>query len=293
MRKEMRTGVEIVRGLPQEPTSKMSQSEASPTREGWRQTTRPAVSQEGGDPSLTDEDALFLDVDGTLVEFADRPDAVTAPAGLVETLASVETRLGGALALVSGRRIEALDRLFAPLRLRASGVHGAEFRLEPGAPEFWLQAPDLPLHLVAEIAELTNSFPGVLIEHKGFSLTVHFRRSPGLSPALREALRVLVDRDESRGVEILDAHLAFEIKPKGFDKGGAIRRFLDCESFRGRRPVFIGDDLTDEAGFAVARACGGRAYSVAGQRAGAVCAFTGPAEVRAWLSEFAGLRNFG
>ena len=115
----------------------MSQSEASPTREEWQRTTRAAVSQDGDDPCLTDEDALFLDVDGTLVEFADRPDAVSAPAGLVETLASVETKLGGALALVSGRRIEELDRLFSPLRLRASGVHGVEFRFEPGeAPSF-------------------------------------------------------------------------------------------------------------------------------------------------------------
>ena len=216
------------------------------------------------------------------------------PPGLVETLASVETKLGGALALVSGRRIEELDRLFQPLRLRASGVHGVEFRFEPGdAPQLWSQAPDLSPRLVTEIAELTNSFPGVLVEHKGYSLAVHFRRSPALGGALRDALGVLMDRDESRGVEILDAHLALEIKPKGFDKGGAIRRFLDHETFRGRRPVFVGDDLTDEAGFAVARACGGRAYSVAGERAGAVCAFAGPAEVRAWLREFAGSRNFG
>jgi trehalose 6-phosphate phosphatase len=272
----------------------MSQSEASPTPEQWRQATCAVALQEGDDPCLTGEDALFLDVDGTLVEFADRPDAVFAPASLVETLARVEARLGGALALVSGRRIEELDRLFQPLRLRASGVHGIEFRLEPGeAPQLWSQPPDLPPRLVAEIAELTNGFSGVLIEHKGYSLAVHFRRSPALGATLRDALRVLMERDESRGVELLDAHLAFEIKPKGFDKGGAIRRFLDYETFRGRRPVFIGDDLTDEAGFAVARACGGRAYSVAGPRAGALCAFAGPAEVRAWLSEFAGLRNFG
>jgi trehalose 6-phosphate phosphatase len=272
----------------------MSQSEASPTREEWQRMTRAAALQQGDDPSLTEEDALFLDVDGTLVEFADHPDAVSAPTGLVETLASVETKLAGALALVSGRKIGELDRLFAPLRLRASGVHGVEFRFAPSdPPELWSQAPDLSPRLVAEIVELANSFPGALIEHKGYSLAVHYRRSPALGPALHDALRGLVDRDESGGVEILDAHFAFEIKPKGFDKGGAIRRFLDNETFRDRRPVFVGDDLTDEAGFAVARACGGRAYSVAGQRAGAVCAFAGPAEVRAWLSGFAGLRNFG
>ena len=240
-------------------------------------------------PLLEPGDALFLDVDGTLLDFADRPHEVTVPAELVETLRKISGRLGGALALVSGRRIEELDALFAPLRLPASGVHGAEFRLDPAKPlQSLAPSAEIPERLADAVSREATAFPGVLVEHKGASVAVHYRRAPEYGPLLKRALEHMLSGEDGHGVELFEAHFAYEVKMRGFDKGKAITAFLHSDPFRRRTPVFVGDDRTDEDGFAVVVERGGRAYSVAGRRQGAVCAFTGPAAVRAWLSDFAG-----
>jgi trehalose 6-phosphate phosphatase len=229
--------------------------------------------------------ALFLDVDGTLLDLAARPDEVVTPAGLVTTLAHAERKLSGALALISGRSIDDVDHLFAPLRLRASGVHGAEIRLDPEASITPTAAADLPPSLLAELRHAVEPFPGVFVENKRFSFTVHYRLAPSAERPLRSIVKQLVD-SSSISVDIMDAHYAIEIKSPCFDKGGAIATFLSTSIFRGRTPIFVGDDTTDESGFALVSARGGFAYSVGRPRPGAIGAFREPQAVRAWLAEF-------
>jgi trehalose 6-phosphate phosphatase len=231
--------------------------------------------------------ALFLDVDGTLLDLAERPENVVMPASLVATLTRIERKLAGALALISGRAIDDLDRLFAPLRLRASGVHGAEIRLDPGGSAMSTPAAELPQSFSTALARAVEPFPGAIVENKRFSIAVHYRLAPQAERPLREAVkRVVASADAD--VEVMDAHCAIELKTPGFDKGSAIAAFLSTPSFRGRTPVFIGDDATDERGFAVVAARGGYAYSVGRTLRGAIGAFAEPSAVREWLAEFAG-----
>lgn len=232
--------------------------------------------------------ALFLDIDGTLLDLATRPDAVLAPEGLLGTLARAVGKLEGALALVSGRTIDEIDRLFSPLLLRASGVHGAQIRFEPGGPiEIAPAAVELPPLLAAALSRTLVGFPGILIENKGFSFAIHYRLNPRIAPYLRGALQGLLANDAWRGLEIEDASYAFEVKPPSFDKGKAIARFLTRPPFRGRTPIFVGDDTTDESGFAAVTARGGHAYAVGRPRSGASGFFESPRTVREWLAAFA------
>ena len=230
--------------------------------------------------------ALFLDVDGTLLDLAARPDNVVTPPDLVMTLARAETKLAGALALISGRSIDDVDRLFAPLRLRVSGVHGAEIRLDPDAPTTPTSATDLPQPLLAALSRAVEPFPGVFVENKRFSFTVHYRLAPAAERPLRNIVKQLVDSIPI-AVDIMDAHYAIEIKSPCFDKGSAIAAFLSTSTFRGRTPIFVGDDTTDESGFALVTARGGFAYSVGRPRLGAIGAFSEPRAVREWLAKFA------
>ena len=232
--------------------------------------------------------ALFLDVDGTLLDLAATPDAVCVPADLIATLARAERKLAGALALVSGRTIEDLDRLFDPLRLRGSGVHGAQMRLQPNRPAQAVPAAvQLPPSLETTVRCAIRHFPALLVENKGFSLAVHYRRNPQAAQWLRETLQELILATPSWGVELLDAHYAFELKRPSFNKGKSIALFLQEPPFHGRRPVFIGDDTTDEAGFAEVVARGGQAYSIGERRPGAIGFFESPQMVRQWLTAFA------
>jgi trehalose 6-phosphate phosphatase len=232
--------------------------------------------------------ALFLDVDGTLIDLAERPDGVITPAGLVATLNKIERKLAGALALISGRAIDDLDGLFEPLRLRASGVHGAEMRFDPGGSTTSTPAPtELPQSLFKALTRAFEAFPGVFVENKRFSIAVHYRLAPAAERPVRETVMRLIDSLRP-AVEVMNAHCALELKAPGFDKGGAIAAFLSTPAFRGRTPVFVGDDATDESGFAVVVARGGCAYSVGRLLPGAIGAFPEPRAVRDWLAEFAG-----
>ena len=194
--------------------------------------------------------AVFLDVDGTLLDLASSPDTVFVPDGLVGVLSRATRRLSGALALVSGRTIDDMDLLFAPLRLRASGVHGAQIRIHPTQPiQIAPAASELPLSFRTALNVALSRFQGILIENKGFSVAIHYRLNPEIAANLRGALRDLIAAEPWRGLEIEDAHFAFELKPPSFDKGKAIAHFLACAPFRGRTPIFIGDDTTDEFRF--------------------------------------------
>lgn len=235
--------------------------------------------------AFADDTALFLDVDGTLLDIAETPGDVLTPVGLIGALQRIERKLCGALALVSGRPIEQLDRLFSPLRLRAGGVHGAEMRFDPEAePKPTPYAHELPDSLIVALGDALRPFPGVFIERKTYSVAVHYRGAPDTGSQVREVLRRLIEEPAHSGIEIFDAHFAFELKLPGFDKGGAITMFLQTVPFVGRVPMFVGDDTTDEAGFAAVVARGGSAYSVGRWRPGASGVFEDPTSVRAWLA---------
>lgn len=238
-------------------------------------------------PMPNDTWALFLDVDGTLLDIAATPDAVVVPETLTDLLASLQYALDGALALVSGRPIAELDRLFAPLALPAAGQHGAELRLGPGEPVRRRGSmPD-----VAPVTARLEAFAarrGILVERKGMSVAAHYRAAPERETELRAFLEDLLHEQSSSGFEVLPAKMAFEVKPRGFNKRSAVEAFLRVEPFTGRLPVFIGDDRTDEDGFAAVRAHGGHAIRVGTvPAAGIFWTVASPQALRAWLTRVA------
>jgi trehalose 6-phosphate phosphatase len=232
--------------------------------------------------------ALFLDVDGTMLDIAATPERVVVPDGLIETIARLERLLGGALAIVSGRTLADIDRLFAPLRLRAAGVHGAEMRFDPDAPVIATAgAIPLPDSLWREFADVTLAFPGALAENKRFSFTAHYRAAPQAAGPLRAALQSLIETHATGELELTDTLCAYELRPSRVNKGEAVRRFLERPPFLGRRPMFVGDDASDEFGFRSVADRRGLAFSVGAPRPRVDHVFADPATVRQWLGRLA------
>ena len=230
---------------------------------------------------------MFLDVDGTLLDLAPRPEAVVVTPALLADLRAAERSLDGALALVSGRPIEALDGLFAPLRLRAAGIHGAEIRCSPRGPVAGLTRGRLSDEAWRALDQLLREFPGSYAENKGVSFAVHYPKPGTDAAALKQALKQLMSSIDVSGetLQLLAGHAVFEIQLTGFDKGRAIERFMAKPPFCTRKPVFVGDDEIDRAGFETALALGGLAFSVGVDLPGVTGTFTGPEAVRAWLHE--------
>lgn len=209
-------------------------------------------------PPLHTNAALFLDFDGTLVELAETPEAIELAPTLVALLAELSDLLAGALAIVTGRQIEVLDRFLAPLRLPAACEHGVQRRDAHG--RLLAQIPpglDEALHLCESLA---RSHPTLLVERKRASIALHYRRAQGLQALCRQALgRVLQGRPQ---LELLQGKCVLEVKRAGVNKGEAIAAFLREPPFAGRTPVFAGDDSTDESGFAVVQAHAGIAIKI-------------------------------
>lgn len=236
------------------------------------------------DPSRT---ALLLDVDGTLLDIAPTPQQVVVPSELRATLAALQLRFGGALALVSGRPLAELDRLFAPLRLPAVGGHGAELRVDGQSAAFG-EAVALDAELLVAVEAAARVHPGVLIEQKGYSVALHYRLAPSHGPGLvRQVKRILELQPSSDALELLHGKAVIEIKSNAFDKGTAVRALMRHPPFEGRTPVFIGDDKTDEHAFAVMPELEGCAFSVGRRLRGAQDHFASPSAVRAWLAGMA------
>ena len=234
-------------------------------------------------PSPAADWALFLDVDGCLVDFADAPDAVQLPRRLPALLARLAHRLDGAVALVSGRPLTGLDRMFSPLRMPAAGLHGLELRNRTQLRE----APEAPAalgHVRDEAAEIALAYPGAIVEDKGAALGLHWRTAP----AARDALRALAEAALPRlpGYRLQHGDNVVELRPADGDKGSAIAALLDEAPFRGRLPVFAGDDITDESGFATVNARGGISVLVGAREPSAAhYALRSPNAVRRWLAE--------
>lgn len=231
-------------------------------------------------PLLTPAHALFLDFDGTLTEMAPRPEAVRVASGLVPTLSALYTQLGGALAIVTGRREADIDIFLAPLRLPLASEHGAQYRLTdtsyPSVPQ-----PDLEPVLRA-VHELVALHPGLVAEPKRASVALHYRLVPHLEDLCYQTVKHAMQGVE--GVELLRGKCVFEIKPQGSNKGQAITDFMTQSPFAGRIPVFVGDDVTDEAGFVAVQALGGVAIKVGEGPTLAQHRCMTPAALRGWLS---------
>lgn len=227
--------------------------------------------------------AFFLDVDGTLIDIAPRPDAVVVPRGLPDTLSALAARAEGALALVSGRSLASLDDLFGAGRFAAAGVHGADIRLSAGRPSE--RAPGLDEALRRDLSTTAAEFDGVLAEDKENAVAIHYRARPEIAPVLKRALVEVIGRRQ--GIEIMPGHCVFEVRRQGIDKGAAVGRFMAAAPFAGRRPVFIGDDVTDEAGFRAVNNAGGIAVAVGTPREGAQALLPDPRSVRALLTHLA------
>lgn len=205
--------------------------------------------------------ALFLDVDGTLLQIAETPQDVRVPQALTQLLQDLHARLNGALALVSGRSIANLDQLFAPLQLCAAGVHGCERR----DPEGRLHHASVDLRSMAaaheELARCVRMHDGLLLEDKGYGVAVHFRRAPHLAAEVHSVTRrVCANLGPSFTVQA--GKCVFEIRPAAATKGAAISAFMKQPPFSGRKPVFLGDDVTDEHGFLAVNKLGGTSIRV-------------------------------
>ena len=219
--------------------------------------------------------ALFLDFDGTLVEIAARPDAVVVPPTLPLLLGRLSQRLGGALAVVSGRPLVELDRLL-PVGIVKVGDHGATIRLSPDGP--LLEQP-LPVPADAwreRAAAFARAWPGTLLENKAYGFALHYRQVPEAEAPARAAMAAIIAGDPD--FTLLPARMAWEVVPRGATKGTAVAALMMRAPFRGRAPVFIGDDATDEAGMAAARAAGGHGLRLQER-------FGTPAALRAWLAQ--------
>jgi len=223
--------------------------------------------------------SLFLDFDGTLVDIAPSPDDVVVDAALLQLLAGLAQRLE--VAVVSGRSIAQLDALLGPLvdRLALSGSHGSEHRFDGAA-----ERPPRPASLdtvATRMRDAAAAHAGTIVEPKTFGVALHYR----LAPAFATEARSLADALAAElGLAVQTGKMMVEVRLPGSDKGGAIARLMRRPAMAGTRPVFIGDDVTDESGFVAANALGGAGILVGEPRATAAgFRLPHPAAVRRWL----------
>lgn len=241
------------------------------------------------DPMLTrsigpaDTCALFLDVDGTILDIAETPDAVQVDDHLRAVLRHLQVNLGGALALVSGRPIADLDRLFEPLHLPIAGLHGLERRAADGVIHRIDGAAGLD-NLRSPLQIFAAARPGLVLEDKKLTLALHYRQAPTAETEARAFVEELVAG--CRGLEVLHGKMVLEIKPRQADKGAAILAFMNEPPYLGRKPVFIGDDVTDEDGFAIVNRMDGFSVRVGTEKKTAArYHLSDVAAVTAWLGE--------
>jgi len=239
------------------------------------------TGKEARPPMLKPDNALFLDFDGTLAAFAQHPDGVTIEAGLPELLVRVRERLGGALAIVTGRRLDSLDGLIGATRFAGAGLHGAEWRLAEGESHF-SGNPVGASRIATALRDRFRADPRVLIEDKGASVALHYRRAPRQAEACMKALRELARGPE---FEVLPGRFLVEARPRGVHKGSAVKELQRHAPFKGRQPVFVGDDRTDEDGFRAVLVLGGYGVKVGPEPSEARYRLASVTSVKAWLTK--------
>ncbi|MBN9554747.1 MAG: trehalose-phosphatase [Alphaproteobacteria bacterium] len=236
-------------------------------------------------PPVNRNSALFLDIDGTLLDMARTPDDVVVPDGLLASLARLHDALDGALAFVSGRSLGAIDTLFAPFRTAAVGCHGAEIRSADGRVEA-LAAP-IPDPVRALFGTLTDRHPGTLLEDKLYALSLHYRLAPEARSALLAAMEENAALFADQRVSIQLGKAVIDAKRVGIDKGVGVRTLMRQKPFRDRVPLFGGDDTTDTDVFHILPELGGEGFSVGRALRGAAYEFSSPEAVRQWLNDLA------
>ena len=246
--------------------------------------THARAPRRGRPPALNARCALFLDIDGTLLDLASAPDRVRVDAYIRALLPALAQGLGGAVALITGRAIADADRLFRGLVLPVAGQHGLERRAADGSIHLHEASMRGLERLRRELARFATRHPGLLLEDKGATLALHYRRAPGLAAHVHRTLRTMLRATAvSAQWRLQPGKRILEIKPDGRDKGTAILEYMAELPFAGRLPVFVGDDLTDEYGFVAAMHLGGWAVKVGRGPTRARYRLRDVAAVRAWL----------
>ncbi len=236
-----------------------------------------------------DQCAILLDIDGTLLDLAPTPREVWVPPGLAKTLNGLLDKTAGALALVSGRSLNDIDLIFAPEQYPAVGGHGAEMRVAADSEAVATHAPPMDKELKRRLAAIAKLSPGILLEDKGYSLALHYRLAPHAEKAIYAAVSLIRADLPNAPIEVLPGKCVCEIKHSGFNKATGVLELMSHEPFRGRCPIFIGDDVTDETVFAILPDLGGLAFSVGRRATGVADHFDEPRDVREWLARL--LRN--
>ncbi len=237
-------------------------------------------------PPLTADTALFLDFDGTLVDIARTPEDIRVAEDLGHLLQSVSGTLQGALAVISGRPIDAIDRFLGGAVRAVAGIHGATRRDAGGATH------EAPVDRMAlnDYRPMLESFAhhhaGILLEDKGISIAVHYREAPDWAEKSRQIVADCAAASQGR-LESLEGKMVAELKPARITKAGALSAYMNEAPFRGRRAVFAGDDITDEAGFTAVARIGGYGVIV-GERTptAATSRLASVADMHQWLRVF-------
>lgn len=233
-------------------------------------------------PLLGLDNGLLSDFDGTLVELASHPDAVSPSAGLAGWLYQLEKLLGDALAIVTGRRLAEVDRHLEPLRLMGAGAHGAELRVRIAGKTTPVIAA-LEASLISGIEAAIADLPGIWLENKTFALAVHFRDNPAAGGECLRRVRQVAEGHPQ--IDVFGGHAVVELRRKGLSKGSAIYFLLQHPAFAGRLPVFVGDDLADEEGFTAVQASGGYGIKVGAGNTVAQYRLADVPAVHRWLRE--------
>jgi len=246
--------------------------------------TQDTTAETPPNPAICGGDyAFFFDVDGTLAEICPEPDAVTIPVSVRNNLHSLSAACGGAVALISGRPIEQLDQLAAPLIFPAAGVHGAEMRDSAGN----FHRVSLPEGVAGPLAQMLEqgmaAMPGTLLEAKGMAFALHYRQAENYQQQVLQLAEAAVAKFPE--LMLQRGKCVAEIKPRGNDKGAAIASFMQQAPFAGRTPVFVGDDLTDEKGFQAVSALHGITVKVGEGQSHARYRLSRVADVHAWIAQ--------
>jgi len=251
------------------------------------ESTSPAKAQPSALPPL-ERCAFLLDIDGTLLDFAPAPDQVVVPKGLRSSLQALFERTKGALAFVSGRAITDIDRIFAPFIFPAVGGHGAEMRVSPKENACATAAQPLSEDLKKRFIALAELSKGILIEDKGYSIAIHYRLAPEAEREIFTRVGAIRGELSEAPIDILPGKRVVEIKSSGFSKASGVRELMTHRPFKGRCPIFLGDDVTDDSVFAIMPDLKGISFSVGRKARGVAGQFHRPRDVRRWLAELVG-----
>ncbi|WP_043114840.1 trehalose-phosphatase [Solimonas soli] len=234
-------------------------------------------------PLLTSRDALFVDFDGTLTEIVARPELVRIERDLVPLIERTQRLLGGALAVISGRPLRELDHYLTPLQLPGAGQHGAELRVHGNATPKRRIWPGVA-QAASTLRERYGGDPELLVENKGAAVALHYRAAPQRAGECENAAREIAAR---HGLAVIVGKMVVEVRPRGLHKGVAVEALLERPLFSGRRPVFIGDDTTDEDGFALVETRGGHGIKVGEGETRARYRLSDVDAVHRWLADSA------